>query len=311
MHLGMMNSKVPPSWAPEKDRQYPLRTWISDVRLWALGTDVDLNRQGPVVAARIAGTAKELIRELDPNILALGAVFQDAQGNPVQHTGLESLIRALSRRYAPLAQELEVFCIAEILQFQRKPGEDTDGVISRYELTRVKAMNGAGFDMSWVGFSFLLLTILGVHKSQWPLILAPTLGRLPNDNIQYQAFCEYVRRHGHLTDRGVDAVKNMNFVSAPATAMSAALTPVFHSTTSWNASDTWNQQAYHVSDVGFGFGQSWDHTDYAQAYVLDGNQSEASSCNSNGSEPDLTDLAGMQYNAAGRKAVPSIQTSQA
>ena len=293
-----MNSKVPPSWSPERDRQYPLRTWTQDVRLWALGTDIDPLKQGPVVAARIAGTAKELIRELDPNILAHGAAFPDENGNIVQFTGLEALVRALSRRYAPLAQELEVFCIAEILQFQRKPGEDTDGVISRFELTRTKAVNGAGFDMSWIGFSFLLLTILGIQRTSWPLILAPTLGRLPNTAQQYQEFCEYVRRHGHLTDRGVDSVKNMNFLAVPNTQTSSAIMPVSHSNTSWNSSDTWNQQAYHVSDAGFG--NSWD-TEYALAYVADGTESDISSCNSIGSEPDLSDLHGMPYDTAGEK----------
>ena len=168
MHLGMANAKVPPAWSPERDKQYPLRTWVQDIRLWSVGTDVEVAKQGPVAAMRIGGTARALIRELDLAILANGMLLPDDQGNPVQFSGLECLIRALNRRYAPLAQELEIHCLSEILLFKKLPGEDTDALISRFELAREKALNGAGFDMSWVGFGFLLMSVLGIHKSQWP-----------------------------------------------------------------------------------------------------------------------------------------------
>ena len=168
MQLGIANSKVPPSWSPERDKSYPLRIWIQDLRLWSFATDVDADKQGPNAALRVGGSAKELIRELDVNVLANGMPLANAQGVPVHTSGLECLIRALSRRYAPLEQELEIHVISEILMFKRAPGEDTDGVVSRFEITRERALAGAGFDMSWVGFSFLLLTILGISKTQWP-----------------------------------------------------------------------------------------------------------------------------------------------
>ena len=178
-NLGIASAKIPPSWAPERDKQYPLRTWMQDTRLWSVGTDVDANKQGPVVALRIGGSTKELIRELDVNVLANGGVFPDANNQPVQLTGLECLIRAMQRRYGPLEQELEIFAISEILHFSRHQGEDTDSVVNRFNLCKGRALNGAGFDMSWVGFSFLLLTILGIHKSHWPVLLSPTQGALP------------------------------------------------------------------------------------------------------------------------------------
>ena len=105
-NLGIVSAKIPPSWAPERDKQYPLRTWISDIRLWAIGTDVEAAKQGPVAAMRIGGSAKELIRELDVNILSNGMAFPDGQGNLIPHTGLECLIRALNQRFGPVQQEL-------------------------------------------------------------------------------------------------------------------------------------------------------------------------------------------------------------
>ena len=295
MHLGAMNSKVPPSWSPEKDKVYPLRTWIADIRLWSVGTDVEVLKQGPVAAGRILGTARDLIRELDPNVLVNGGVFNDGNGQPAQFSGLECLIRALSRRYAPLAQELEIFCIGEILNFARHPGEDTDSCISRFELVRTRAFNGAGFDMSWVGFSYLVLSILGVHKAQWPVLLAPTQGSLPNNQQQYTDFCNYIRRHGHMTDRGVDSVKNMNFFATnSADDHGMMITPVYHGTATWNAPQHWANQGFYASD---GFDQFWDAGVYLSAEV----DSEISSCNSGESEPDISDLHVLPYNVAGEK----------
>ena len=283
MHLGAMSSKVPPSWCPEKDRQYPLRAWTADIRLWALGTDVDALRQGPVAAGRIIGTARDLIRELDPNVLSAGGVFADDQGNPMQFSGLECLIRALTRRYGPLAQELEIFVIGEILLFKRNPGEDVDSCVSRFELVRTKAFNGAGFDMSWVGFSFLLLTILGIRKEGWPLLLAPTQGSLPNTQQQYQDFCGYVRRHGHLSDRNVDPVKNMQFFSHESEQQQQQQTYW----SSWPHPATFQQSEPSYNSIETEFEDEAD----------DG----LSSCNSGESVPDLSDLHTMPVNIAGEQ----------
>ena len=182
---------------------------------------------------RIGGSAKELIRELDVNILSNGMAFPDGQGNLIPHTGLECLIRALNQRFGPMQQELEIHVISEILHFRRQPGEDTDAVISRFELIRDRALQGANFDMSWVGFAFLLLSILGIPKNQWPLLLAPTQGALPADQAQYTAFCRYVRRQGHLYDRNVDQVKNMTFYTGTG-ADTQAPTVAFPAFAPWN-----------------------------------------------------------------------------
>lgn len=287
-NLGIASAKVPPSWSPERDKIYPLRTWVQDTRLWSVGTDVDPNRQGPVVAPRIGGSAKELIRELDVNVLAQGGVFPDANGQPVQMTGLECLIQAMLRRYGPLEQELEIFCIAEMLHFRRLPGEDTDSVVNRFNLTRGRALNGAGFDMSWVGFSFLLLTVLGIHKSHWPVLLSPTQGALPRTQQEFNDFTAYIRRQGHLTDRNVDAVKNLQFFSQESDTSNVFMTNLF--------SNSWDQPAQSIYQ--------------AQTYVSGTNTDDSyadsaddglSSCNSGTSVANLTDMQGYTEQAAGEQ----------
>ena len=291
-NLGIASAKIPPAWSPERDRIYPLRTWVQDVRLWSVGTDVDEDKQGPVCAMRIGGTGKDLIRELDVNVLSNGMLQPDAQGNPVQVTGLEMLIRALERRYGPLAQELEVHSIAELLQFRRNAGEDTDSVVNRFNLTKARAFNGAGFDMSWVGFGFLLLTILGIPKTSWPLLLAPTQGALPRTQAEYEAFCQYVRRQGHLTDRNVDTVKNMAFL---ATTEQTDAYPMTYKTAPYEqqALTPWHEPVY-PNPAYAAVEQSYNST---EADSDDG----LSSANSGDSIPDLSDVLTLPLNTAGEQ----------
>ena len=284
MHMGIASAKVPPGWSPERDKTYPLRIWVQDLRLWSVATDVDADKQGPCAALRVGGSAKELVRELDVNVLANGMFLQDANGNLVQTGGLECLIRAISRRYAPLEQELEIHVISEILQFKRSPGEDTDGVVSRFEIVRERAHAGAGFDMSWVGFSFLLLTVLGISKAQWPLLLAPTQSALPRTQAEYNLFINYIRRQGHLYDRGVDVVKNMNFFETTTEQRSI---PVYHI----------GEQSYEP--------QGWQSDPFSfftePEYAYTSEHDAASSCNSGVSDPDISDMYGLALNSAGEQ----------
>jgi hypothetical protein len=281
VNLGLVSAKIPPAWSPERDRHYPLRTWVLDLRLWARGTDVDNQRMGPVAAMRVGGSAREFIRELDTNVLANGMMLADANGNQAMTTGLECLIRALQRRYGPLQQELEVHVLTEILGFRRQAGEDTDSCIGRYEIARDRALQGANFDMSWVGFAFLLLTALHVPKQSWPILLSPTQGNLPQDQPQYNAFVMYLRRSGHMTDRQVDPVKNMNYFAQEEQADSQQTYVGFTGSPQWTP-QTWNTASYF---------------DTEQSEV----ESEPSSANSDGSEPDLSDLYAVPYNTAGEQ----------
>jgi hypothetical protein len=102
----MASGKVPPSWCPERDKEYPLRFYIQDLKLWELGCDLAPEKRGPVAALRLTGGAKALVRELDAQILAWG------QLQP-QVSGIDMLIRALSYTYAPLQQELQIFVLSE------------------------------------------------------------------------------------------------------------------------------------------------------------------------------------------------------
>ena len=210
LNLQVASGRIPPSWSPDHDRSYPFRFFVADLKLWSLSTDLDPVRQGPAVALRLGGAAKSLARDFDPVALSDGTAVQDpATGNIIRRTGLECLVSALERRFAPLEQELEIFSISEFLQFHKLGGEGIDESISRYEQLKYRAEQGAQFQMTPPGQAWLLLNGLKISNSHWPGILAQTAGRLPATDFEYQAMCQFLRRSGHLTERSADPAKNL------------------------------------------------------------------------------------------------------
>lgn len=118
LHLQLANGRVPPSWSPEHEKEYPFRFYEADALLWCAATDLDENRRGPALALRLTGSAKMIIRELDPAILING---QNVLENGVQVvlTGVQALMRIMRRRFAPLDQEAQIHAMQEFFSFVR------------------------------------------------------------------------------------------------------------------------------------------------------------------------------------------------
>ena len=91
MHLQMASGKIAPSWGPERDKQYPFRIFEADVMMWMAATDIDQHRQGPSLALRLIGQAKELVRDIDPQMLVQGREIVDDQGQLQRIDGVTSL----------------------------------------------------------------------------------------------------------------------------------------------------------------------------------------------------------------------------
>ncbi|CAJ1411392.1 unnamed protein product [Effrenium voratum] len=157
--VGTATLKVPPAWSVERNHHYSFRSWVSDLVLWSSATEIDPRRQGPVAALQVQGSAKELVREITPQLLRDGDVDQLTG----QHlTGLMLLVTVLARRYAPLDAENSTKAISEFLGFRRMPGETVDGVLVRYEVLRIRATQQGGFNMGHSGLSWLLLQALQI-----------------------------------------------------------------------------------------------------------------------------------------------------
>ena len=69
MHPGFAGTatlKVPPGWSRENNESYSFRTWVADLILWSMGTDVEVERQASLAAMQITGVAKELSEKFRP-----------------------------------------------------------------------------------------------------------------------------------------------------------------------------------------------------------------------------------------------------
>ena len=202
----LATGKVPPAWSSENDAHYSFRVWLQDLTLWASATDVPEVRQASTVGLRLTGVAKTVVREMQADTLTNGVWQADANGVQVQvRTGLQQLVRELSRRFAPLEQEAQLQAVSDFMLFKRSGSEPVDDVVTRFEIARYRASTVGGMQMNEVVLSWLILTHLHVPLDKWPVLLFATQGQLPSDQAQYDSFILYIRRNGHLYDRGQPA----------------------------------------------------------------------------------------------------------
>lgn len=176
---------------------YSLRTWISDLVLWASASDLDPIRHGPVAALQVQGTARELVRELTPHQLQHGDV-DPSSGQ--QLTGLMLLVTVLARRYAPLETENTTKSISEFLSFRRMPGEGIDSVLVRFDILRNRANMRAGFAVNFTGLAWLLMQSLNLPAELWDRLLAPLGGNMPQQEHELGALMERLSRLFHLRE---------------------------------------------------------------------------------------------------------------
>lgn len=273
MNQQMVSSRVPPAWSPEGERTYSFQKYRQDVELWSAATDMEVARQGPAVALRLGGEAKRLALAIGTQELINGRIIQDGNGNPVQETGLALLIRMLARSYAALLQEEQLHSISQLMGFRRRQNESTDECVSRFELERHHADQAGGIILPVPVASWLLLSSLGIPRHAWPMLLAATAGSLPDDQAQYNAMQQYVRRQGHLTDRNIDPVKQLGYFTGDGVPDSAGGSP--------NDNSDWFQS----NDGG------WYQTYESGAPTAE--TDDDSSCASQTGPLDFSDLEGM------------------
>ena len=148
LQLGMANTKIPPAWSIETDKQYPLRVWRSDLEIWAASTDLREEQKAPAAVMRITGAARELLREIQIALLQQGQLIPDPanQGQQIQISGLAVLVRTLERRYGSSEEEIVIHTISDLMRFVRKQGETADSMMARFDVALWRANNIGGVD---------------------------------------------------------------------------------------------------------------------------------------------------------------------
>ena len=195
--LGTATLKCPPTWCVERAHVYTLRSWISDLILWSTATEIPANRQAAIAALQVTGSARELVRELPPEVLRDGHV--DPQTGQ-QLTGLMVLVQHLARRYAPMEQETSTKAISELLNFCRMQGETIDELLVRFDILRNRAIVRGGLGINVQGLSWMLLRAMQIGPEEWDKFLHFNGGQLPHDQATMNQLVERLRRFGHLQE---------------------------------------------------------------------------------------------------------------
>ena len=66
--------RTPPRKGPEMESRYYFKTYITDLQLWSMMTDLAPYQQVAAVILRLSGAAKDLARTLTPNEILNGGV---------------------------------------------------------------------------------------------------------------------------------------------------------------------------------------------------------------------------------------------
>ena len=201
----LATSKIPPYWEPRLERMgYPFRVWGQDIAIWAPGTELAANRQGPAIVQRLGGGARALAREIPAQVLADGQPV-----NGVMHTGVELVLNALNRRYGQAGVETAISATVELQSYRRLPNESIDDALGRFELLKMRAEDN-GFAMAVPGLAWQLLNALNVPKASWPMVLMPFNGELPQDNGELIRLMAQLRRQAHIAEHTLSGPRDLS-----------------------------------------------------------------------------------------------------
>ena len=283
---GQNNMRLPPRWDPNMETTLPFRTWVQDLMLWTICTDLEPHQQCAAIISQLGGAARELARLLTPQEVYHGGVVNGQMLDPVS-----LLLHGLSTRFAPLDEETRLRAAQDLLAFTRRAGESVDAVVSRFEITRQRARDEGGGAVSVETASLLLLRACGVSSEQFQALTQPFGLRLPSTEPEFSQMCHHLRRMGHIVERHPNNIASGLRQSAQAFMAEA-------DTGSSVSGEQWAPEA-----PGLG-GTAWapqDHTDWAFAAVShgDGASDTDSATSSDNDEPmDVSDLQGMSNTTA-------------
>ena len=194
---GQPNSvRLPPRWEPGLEDSLPFRTWLQDLLLWTITSDLEPHRQAALIISQLGGAARDLARTMTPQEIFQGGVVNGQQLDPVSF-----LIHGLSTRFSPLDDEIRIRAAQDLLHFQRKGNESVDVLITRFETIRARARTeGGGANISTESAALILLRAIGVSAEQFQRLTQPFGLRLPNNEAEFAQLAHNLRRMGHIIE---------------------------------------------------------------------------------------------------------------
>ena len=143
----------------------------------------------------------------------------------------------------------------ELMSFHRERNESIDAILSRFRITRWRAaMGNAGIQMSWEGYTWILLRAIGVSSQDLISILQPVQGQFPSTEPEFEAMCMTLRRMGHIRENAPHNLAHAlrsgdrgNTMFAESPNMAFPVTPYAQAAPAapdpWMTADPWGGQA--------------------------------------------------------------------
>ena len=176
--------------------------WHRDVLLWSIANgDIEPHRQAALLLQQLRGGARELTRDIGTDIILDGTVY-----NGQQVHGWTFILSLLIERYGPIGEEQRLKVAKELMDFDRRPHEKIDDLVTRFDLVRTRAREVGNFQMSIDLLSYMLLRSARVTEQQFIQLTQPTDGRLPTTDAEYRNMIAALRRLGHILEHKKDNI---------------------------------------------------------------------------------------------------------
>ena len=179
---------------PEMERTYSFRTYVIDVMHWVMLTDLQPHQQAAAILMRLTGSARELALTMTGDEILNGGVYEGLLYDPV------SYILARLGDLWQLEEATRLATMAEMLTFQRHPGEPINMALSRHELARSRARDEGNFVMPIEGAALQLLRTCQVSPAQLMMLLQPLNNSVPATEIELRQLQDRMSRIGHVIE---------------------------------------------------------------------------------------------------------------
>ena len=163
--------------------------------MWCISNADPPHQQCAAIIRRLGGTARAYCRTMEAAELMNGGIYNGVQVDPVT-----LLFNRLGERFAQLHEETRLVALTNMLEFRRNNGERINELLTRFEITLIRAQAEANFQMNFEGLAYMLLKVVGVNDVQLQSILQPTGGQFPTQQPQFTAMMGALRRMGHILE---------------------------------------------------------------------------------------------------------------
>ena len=147
---------------------YPFRTYMTEISMWIMTTDLAPHSQCAAIVMRLGGAARELGRRMTPQEMMHGGALEPG-GEVVDQ--VTYLCAALHRQFSALEEETRLQVVLEYENFRRLPGENISSLLCRYDTVRARAASEGQTVFPVVQCASQILRAVGVSVERFFTLL--------------------------------------------------------------------------------------------------------------------------------------------